>query len=72
MIITVAEAAKEYFNGKISEWKLYDLIRQKKIPVLQISSRKHYFDTKALDKWVDGGCTTQEEEPQYGKLRKIN
>jgi hypothetical protein len=70
-IITVEQARKEYFKGCISMSKLYDMIRKKEIPVLQISSRKHYFDTNALDRWVDNGCIIQTQDVNYGKLRRL-
>lgn len=51
-ILTVDQCSKEYFNGALGKTKLYDLIKKRLIPVIQISSRKYYFDTEELDKWV--------------------
>lgn len=48
------------------------MIRKGQIPVLQISSRKHYFDTNALDRWVDNGCVMPDDANNgYGKLREL-
>lgn len=72
MIMTVEQVSKIYFRGCISKSKIYDLIRQKQIPVLQLSSRRFYFDTKKLDEWVDNGCIMPgQEADQYGKLRVL-
>ncbi len=73
MILTVEQASKDYFRGTISKSKLYDLVRQKEIPVVRISSRKIYFDSDKLDEWIkklDSGTTVVENE-EYGKLRAI-
>lgn len=71
MIMTVEQVSKIYFKGCISKSKIYELARENKIPVLQLSSRKIYFDTNKLDKWVENGCQMPEKETQYGQLRAI-
>lgn len=73
MIITVEKAAKEYFNGLISKSKLYQLVRERKIPVIQLASRKIYLDTNALDKWIQDSIVypADKEEQAYGTLREL-
>lgn len=71
-IITVKQASQDYFNGAISESKLYELVRKKEIPVLTISSKKIFFNTKKLDEWLDGmNSMTSNEDTGYGTLRML-
>ena len=69
-IITVEQCSKIYFNGCISRSKLYDMVRKGQMPILNLYSRKIYFDTNALDRWVDNGCVMREVS-EYGKLREL-
>lgn len=72
MILTVKEVAQKYFEGKMSVSTIYGLVRKNEIPYLQISSRKIYFDTTALDKWIERmAFQPVPEVPEYGKLRQL-
>jgi len=72
-VITLKQASKDYFGGVISESKLYDLVRQNKIPVIRISSRKIYFNTDRLDRWLEemDSMKVEEDIGGYGTLRAM-
>ena len=74
-IMTAKQVCEEYFQGSMSLTKLYQLIREKKIPIVQISSGRKYFDSKALDEWVKRQGNLNEvlggTKPTEGKISEL-
>jgi len=49
-ILTVKQAAQEFFGGTISQEMIYVLVRQKKIPHVRLGSRS-LLDEEVLQRW---------------------
>ncbi|AAM24312.1 helix-turn-helix domain-containing protein [Caldanaerobacter subterraneus] len=49
-ILTVKQAAQEFFGGTISQEMIYVLVRQKKIPHVRLGSRI-LLDEEVLQRW---------------------
>jgi hypothetical protein len=74
MILTFKQTHEKYFKGIIGIGKLRELVRTKQIPTLNIQSKKTYFNSDTVEKWLEEGTQQEPQEPQqneYGKLRQL-
>lgn len=74
MILTFNEAYEQYFRGIIGISKLRELIKQNKIPVVDIPSKRTFFDSEEIENWLKRKKETPIEivpPIEYGKLRRI-
>jgi len=70
---TVSSAQKDFFQGLISEWSLYEAIRQKILPCVKIG-RRILLDEDTLNAWwrqQQEASVKQVESMEYGKIRRI-
>lgn len=70
---TVPMARKEFFNGLVSEWSLYEAIKRKKLPAVHIG-RRVLLDEDSLKAWWERqqeDSVKQTESIGYGKIRQI-
>jgi hypothetical protein len=71
-MLTVQEAVKDFFQGKFSAGKLYDLVKKHEIPHKRMSTGKILFDEDALIEWWNAGVKRSTEKPKLVALRRID
>jgi hypothetical protein len=71
-MLTVQEAARDFFQGKFSACKLYDLVKKHEIPHRRMSTGKVLFDEDELLKWWRDGVKRSTEKPKLVGLRRID
>ena len=72
--MTVKQAAKEFFQGTVSEAMIYQECREGKLPHVRLGTNKIILDEASLQQWWENRLaqSVQPKRPEgYGRLRKI-
>jgi hypothetical protein len=69
--MTVAEAVKDFFQGRVSQGLLYAAVRERRIPHVRLSSGKVLFDVGELSVWWAEELKKSKLTDVRGSLRRI-
>ena len=71
MVMKFNEAYEKYFKGKFGISKVRELIRSGQLPIVKIPSRHYYFDSDAVEKWLQEGVQQEIQPTDYGVIRQL-